>query len=84
MVVEMVWFDVAITETVVPAALFATYTWLPSGVTATPKGFVHTVMVLVTVLFEVAMIDTVPAPKFLTYTSEPSGVIPQHQGGCRL
>jgi hypothetical protein len=52
--------DVAMRETVVPPK-FATHTLDPSGLTATPVGFVPTV-IEVTALLDVAIRETVVPP----------------------
>ena len=64
------------TETVLDS-WFATYTRVPAGFTATPKGPTPTGMVASTVFVVVLMTDTVPfsspSPQLVTYTCEPDG-----------
>src|SRR6218665_647272 len=50
------------------------YAVLPSGVIATPYGYLPTVMVLVTVSVAVSITDTEPDPLLVTYAVFPSGV----------
>jgi hypothetical protein len=49
-----------------PAVLLVTYTTAPSGRTATPDGWLGTETVVVMVLLDVWMTDTVPPPRLLT------------------
>ena len=65
MVCVTVLSEVRITDTVLDEKL-ATYTLVPSGLTATPVGSVPTVMVCVTAFVAVLITDTVPPPWLVT------------------
>ena len=74
MVVKTVFAAVLITLTVLSLREFATYTLLPSGLTAMPKGPLPTVIVAVTVSAAVFITLTVLELPFVTYALLPSGV----------
>jgi len=57
-----------ITETVLLYS-FATYMFVPSGLTVTPKGLYPTDTVAVTVLVAVSITDTLLLPEFVIYTN---------------
>src|SRR5664280_250704 len=70
---------VSITETVLLPGL-ATYTLVPSGLTATPVGPLPTLTVAVTVFVVVSTTETVLPYSFATYTFVPSGLTATPQG----
>ncbi|MPM86502.1 hypothetical protein SDC9_133591 [bioreactor metagenome] len=61
-----VFVDVSITETVL-SPVFATYTFVPSVLTATPWGLTPARTVAITVFMDVSITETVPSPLFVTY-----------------
>src|SRR5581483_7832679 len=81
MVVVTVLVAVLITDTVL-AVKFATYTRVPSGVTAMPSGFAPTGTVATIVLVAVLITETLllALPLFATYTRVPSGLTATPRG----
>ena len=66
MVSETLLSAVSITDTVVSRP-FATYTFVPFVLTATPRGFIPTVMVAETLLVAVSIRDTVELEVLLAF-----------------
>src|SRR5262245_33000041 len=69
----------SMTDTVLDDWL-ATYSFLPSGVSAQPNGSAPTVIVSTTLRLSVLMTDTVPLAMFVTNALSSSGVMATHHG----